>query len=77
MLRARRNLTDRIGDPLLRGLSGLAAALAVAVIVGIVYEVIHIASPAISAFGIGSSPPTTGTRSRKTSARRRSSTARS
>ena len=53
MLRARRNLTDRIGDPLLRGLSGLAAALAVAAIVGIAYEVIHIASPAISAFGIG------------------------
>jgi phosphate transport system permease protein len=53
VLRARRNFTDRIGDPLLRGLSGLAAALAVAVIVGIVYEVIHIASPAISAFGIG------------------------
>jgi phosphate transport system permease protein len=53
VLRARRNLTDRIGDPLLRGLSGLAAALAVAVIVGIAYEVIHIASPAISAFGIG------------------------
>jgi phosphate transport system permease protein len=53
VLRARRNLTDRIGDPLLRGLSGLAAALAVAAIVGIVYEVIHIASPAISAFGIG------------------------
>jgi phosphate transport system permease protein len=53
VLRARRNRTDRIGDPLLRGLSGLAAALAVAAIVGIVYEVIHIASPAISAFGIG------------------------
>ncbi len=53
VLRARRNLTDRIGDPLLRGLSGLAAALAVAAIVGIVYEVIDIASPAISAFGIG------------------------
>ncbi len=53
VLRARRNLTDRIGDPLLRGLSGLAAAIAVAAIAGIVYEVIHIASPAISAFGIG------------------------
>jgi phosphate transport system permease protein len=53
VLRARRNRADRIGDPLLRGLSGLAAAIAVAVIVGIVYEVIHIASPAISAFGIG------------------------
>ncbi|HEY0391372.1 MAG TPA: phosphate ABC transporter permease subunit PstC [Solirubrobacterales bacterium] len=53
VLRARRNLPDRIGDPLLRGLSGLAAALAVAVMVGIVYEVIQIAWPAISAFGIG------------------------
>jgi len=53
VLRARRNLTDRIGDPLLRGLSGLAAALAVAVIVGIVYEVIHLAWPAIQRFGIG------------------------
>ena len=53
VLRARRNLTDRIGDPLLRGLSGLAAAMAVAAIAGIVYEVIHIAWPAISAFGIG------------------------
>jgi phosphate transport system permease protein len=53
VLRARRNLTDRIGDPLLRGLSGLAAALAVAVIAGIVYEVIHLAWPAIQQFGIG------------------------
>ena len=53
VLRARRNLTDRIGDPLLRGLSGLAAALAVAVIAGIAYEVIHLAWPAISKFGIG------------------------
>jgi phosphate transport system permease protein len=53
VLRARRNLADRIGDPLLRGLSGLAAALAVAAVGGIVYEVVHIASPAISAFGIG------------------------
>jgi phosphate transport system permease protein len=53
VLRARRNLTDRIGDPLLRGLSGLAAALAVAAIAGIVYEVIHLAWPAISQFGPG------------------------
>lgn len=51
VLRARRNLTDRIGDPLLRGLSGLAAALAVAALAGIVYEVIHLAWPAIQAFG--------------------------
>jgi len=52
-LRARRNRKDRIGDPLLRGLSGLAAAVAVAAIVGIAYEVIHLASPAISKFGLG------------------------
>jgi phosphate transport system permease protein len=52
-LRARRNRKDRIGDPLLRGLSGLAAAVAVAAIVGIAYEVIHLASPAISEFGLG------------------------
>ncbi len=52
-LRARRNRTDRIGDPLLRGLSGLAAAVAVLVILGILYEVFHEAWPAISKFGIG------------------------
>jgi phosphate transport system permease protein len=52
-LRAPRNRTDRIGDPLLRGLSGLAAAVAVAAIAGIAYEVVHIASPAISQFGLG------------------------
>jgi phosphate transport system permease protein len=53
VLRARRNLTDRIGDPLLRGLSGLAAALAVLVIAGIVYEVAHLAWPAVKEFGPG------------------------
>jgi phosphate transport system permease protein len=53
ILRARRNLTDRIGDPLLRGLSGLAAAIAVAAIAGILYEVIHLAWPAVSEFGVG------------------------
>jgi phosphate transport system permease protein len=53
VLRTRRNLTDRIGDPLLRGLSGLAAALAVLVITGIVYEVIHLAWPAIQHSGLG------------------------
>jgi phosphate transport system permease protein len=53
VLRARRNRTDRIGDPLLRGLSGLAAALVVLVVVGIVYEVIDLSRPAISAFGLG------------------------
>jgi phosphate transport system permease protein len=52
-LRARRNLKDRIGDPLLLVLSGLAAALAVIVIGAIAYEVINLAGPAISKFGIG------------------------
>ena len=53
VLRARRNLTDRIGDPLLRGLAGLAAVVAVAALAGIVYEVIHLAWPAIKEFGLG------------------------
>jgi phosphate transport system permease protein len=52
-LRGRRNLADRIGDPLLKWLSAVAAILAVATIGGIAYEVIHLASPAISKFGIG------------------------
>jgi phosphate transport system permease protein len=51
-LRARRGLGDRVGDPLLRWLSALAALVAVALIVGIAYEVIHLAWPAISKFGI-------------------------
>ncbi|HET7177414.1 MAG TPA: phosphate ABC transporter permease subunit PstC, partial [Solirubrobacterales bacterium] len=53
ILRFRRNLGDRVGDPLLRGLSGLAAAVALAVLAGIAYEVVHLAGPAISAFGLG------------------------
>jgi phosphate transport system permease protein len=53
VLRARRNLTDRIGDPLLRGLTGLAAVIAVAALAGIVYEVVHVAWPAIQQYGIG------------------------
>lgn len=53
VLRARRNRADRIGDPLLRGLSGLAAALAVLVIFGIAYVVVKEAWPAISEFGLG------------------------
>ena len=52
-LRAKRGLGDRIGDPLLKWLSGLAALLAVALIGGIVYEVVNQASPAISKFGLG------------------------
>lgn len=48
-----RNRADRIGDPLLKWLSVLAALLAVATIVGIAYEVVHLAWPAISKFGLG------------------------
>jgi phosphate transport system permease protein len=53
VLRARRNRTDRIGDPLLRGLAGLAAVVTVATLIGIVYEVFDLARPAISEFGLG------------------------
>jgi phosphate transport system permease protein len=53
VLRARRSRKDRIGDPLLRGLSGLAAVVAVTAIAGIAYEVFHLASPAISRYGLG------------------------
>jgi phosphate transport system permease protein len=53
VLRARRNRVDRIGDPLLRGLSGLAAVVAVAVVGGIVYEVVQLAWPAVTEFGLG------------------------
>jgi phosphate transport system permease protein len=52
-LRSNRSLADRVGDPLLKWLSALAALLAVAAIGGIVYEVTHLASPAISKFGLG------------------------
>ena len=66
VLRARRNLTDRIGDPLLRGLSGLAAALAVVVIVGDRLRG-RSTSPGrrSRSSASASSPPTTGTRSPK------------
>jgi phosphate transport system permease protein len=53
LLRARRNLSDRLGDPLLRGLSALAAAVAVALIAAIAFEVFRQAGPAISKFGLG------------------------
>jgi phosphate transport system permease protein len=52
-LRGNRNLADRIGDPLLKWLSALAALLAIAVIAGIVYEVFHLAWPAITKYGLG------------------------
>jgi phosphate transport system permease protein len=48
-----RKLIDRIGDPILRWLTGLAAIAALALILAIAYEVIHQAQPAISKFGLG------------------------
>jgi phosphate transport system permease protein len=44
---------DRIGDGVLYGLCALAAMLGVAVLLVIAYQIVHGASPAISAFGLG------------------------
>jgi phosphate transport system permease protein len=52
VLRSRRNRSDRVGDPLLRGLSALAAAVAFAALAGIVYEVLHGAWPAVTHYGL-------------------------
>jgi phosphate transport system permease protein len=52
-LASRRPLSDRIGDPLLRVLAGLAAVVAVAVLVWITIIVFSKASPAISKYGLG------------------------
>jgi len=46
-------LSDRIGEPLLRVLTGLAALAGVGVLVWIAYTVFNQASPAISRFGFG------------------------
>ena len=51
--RSRRKKADRIGDRLLYGICLAAALLAVAVILLVVYQVVHGASPAISKFGPG------------------------
>jgi phosphate transport system permease protein len=49
----RPRLADRVGDPLLRALAALAAALGVGVLVWIAITVFNKASPAISRFGLG------------------------
>jgi phosphate transport system permease protein len=51
--RSRRKKADRIGDRFLYGICLAAALVAVAVIILVVYQVIHGASPAISKFGLG------------------------
>lgn len=50
---ARIKLTDRVGEPTLRVLSGLAGLLAVVILVWIAGMVFYQASPAISRFGLG------------------------
>ncbi|HTU86605.1 MAG TPA: phosphate ABC transporter permease subunit PstC [Solirubrobacteraceae bacterium] len=49
----RTKLSDRIGEPALRVVSGLAGLLAVALIIWIVYTILHDAHLAISKFGVG------------------------
>src|SRR5690348_6282088 len=48
----RRSL-DRFGDALLFAACALAALLAVGVLLGVGYEIVHKASPSISKFGAG------------------------
>ena len=52
-IRARRRFGDRFGDLFLYGLTGLAAAAAVALLGLIAYEIFKGAWPAISKFGLG------------------------
>jgi phosphate transport system permease protein len=51
-LESRRGRRDRIGDLALYGLTALGAALAIAILVGIVYKVVDGAWPSINHFGI-------------------------
>ncbi len=48
-----RRFIDRLGDPLLRRTSAIAAFGSIALILAIAYEVFHQAQPAISEFGLG------------------------
>lgn len=49
----RKKLSDRLGDPLLRVVTGLAALAGVGVLVWLAYTLFDRASPAISRFGLG------------------------
>src|SRR6188768_3074182 len=49
----RRKQFDRVADGLLFGVCALAALLGVVLMLAIAYQVVHGASPAISAFGLG------------------------
>jgi phosphate transport system permease protein len=51
--RDQRQRPDRVGDTVLRVVCGLAALLAVALLVAIAYQIIKGAGPAISRFGLG------------------------
>lgn len=64
LAKARRPFADRLGEPGLRGLTGLAALVSTALIVLLAYELFERSGNAFSAFGIGFvvdnvwSPPT-------------------
>lgn len=51
--RARRKLADRIGDPALRGLCGLASLVAVALLLLLAYKVFDQSGSSFSKFGLG------------------------
>jgi len=51
--RDRRRSLDRFGDAALRAVCLAAALLAVVILLGVAYQVVHGASPAISKFGLG------------------------
>ncbi len=51
--RARRKVVDRIGDPALQGLCGLASVVAVVLLVLLAYKVFDQSSAAFSKFGLG------------------------
>jgi phosphate transport system permease protein len=51
--RSRQNAASGVGDRVLRGLCALAGLLVAFVLVEIVYQVLHGASPSISKFGLG------------------------
>jgi len=51
--RDRRRSLDRLGDATLKAVCAAAALLAVTILLGVAYQIVHGASPAISKFGLG------------------------
>jgi phosphate transport system permease protein len=50
---ARRTLSDRVGDPVLRWLTLIASLLAIAVLLGLAYKVFDLAGESFSKYGLG------------------------